>query len=361
MNSPIYFYYIGRERRAPGDRAQWLRDGWRRGMAWALLFATIYSGPIAVRAAATAPNGTSNAPAPLTVLPASGADATKTSVGERQFDTPEAAVEALRAAAKSGDRAALRAIFDPKGEVMVSGDKVQDANDRAAFAKAVTQFCRLSYDDDDRVTLNIGAEDWPFPIPLVHQDGKWFFDTAAGKDEIINRRIGQNELIAIEVCQNFVDAEREYASDFRDGSGVLKYAQSLKSSPGARDGLYWEPGPGEAPSPFGPLVASARAEGYKARGPSDPPAPFHGYLFRILTAQGPHAPGGAYNYIINGNMIAGFALVAAPVRWSDSGVMTFIVNQQGKVYEKNLGSDSLTVAGSMSAFDPDDSWKPVTP
>jgi len=278
---------------------------------------------------------------------------------QRQFATPEDAVQALRAATQAQDKPTLHAIFGPEGHELVSGDKVEDANASAAFAHELARYCQLSYAGDDKVVLNIGAQNWPFPIPLVKKDGQWFFDTLAGKEEIINRRVGENELTAIGVCRTYVEAQREYAVKDRDGTGVLKYAQHIKSTPGTKDGLYWEPVAGEEQSPYGPLVADARAEGYGPRKPGEGPQPFHGYLFRILTAQGSHAPGGAYSYVINGNMIAGFALVAHPVRWDESGVMTFIVNQQGKVYERNLGPDTEAQVAAMTKFDPDAGWTPV--
>ena len=199
------------------------------------------------------------------------------------------------------------------------------------------------------------------PIPLVRRDGTWLFDTAAGKDEILSRRIGEDEFTAIGVCRAYVQAQREYASEDRDGSGMFKYALRLRSTPGTKDGLYWHAGPGEDPSPFGPLVAEARAEGYGRKTAEGDPQPFHGYLFRELTAQGEAAPGGAYAYVINGNLIAGFALVAYPAHWGESGVMTFIVNQWGRVYQCNLGEKSAEIASAMTEFDPDpDTWIPVT-
>jgi hypothetical protein len=289
------------------------------------------------------------------------AAATAAAVPQRQFSTPEEAVKTLLAATKDHDRTALREIFGPQGHELVSGDRVADRNEFATFARALAQLCRLSYEGPDKVVLNIGSQDWPFPIPLVKKDGQWSFDTLAGKEEIIDRRVGENELIAIGVCRTYVQAQRDYASDFRDDSGVLKYAQHLKSTPGKKDGLFWKVAPGEEPSPFGPLVASARAQGYLTHKTGEGPPPFHGYLFKILTAQGPHAPGGAFNYIINDNMLAGFALVAHPIRWGDSGIMTFIVNQQGKVYQANLGPDTAAKVAAMTEFDPDSAWTLVSP
>ena len=225
------------------------------------------------------------------------------------------------------------------------------------FVASATAMTRIEKDGDDKASLILGREDWPFPIPLVHGASGWTFDAAAGEEEILARRIGRNELGAIDVCHAFVRAQRDYASEDHDGSGVLKYAQRIASSSGKRDGLYWPPVEGEPLSPFGPLIAAAVAEGYKKS--SDKPTPYHGYLYRVLKEQGPHAPGGAYGYVINGNMIGGFALVAYPVDYGNSGVMTFIVNQQGGVYQKDLGEDTDEIAGKMTRYDPDSSWDKV--
>jgi hypothetical protein len=276
------------------------------------------------------------------------------------FSSPKKAVKALVAATQSGDRAAVDAIFGPGVKDLLSGDPRQDALEFAAFAKLVGQYSQLVKKADDRYVLNLGDQNWPFPIPLVKQGGAWFFDTAAGREEIVNRRIGEDELIAIGVCRTYVAAQREYASVDRDGDGVLKFAQRLHSTAGHKDGLYWPVGPNEDPSPFGPLIAEVHAQGYGGKTAEGDPQPFHGYHFKILTAQGAAAPGGAYNYIINGNLIAGFALVAYPAHWGESGVMTFIVNQWGKVYERNLGADSADIAAAMTEFNPDQDWTPVT-
>ena len=198
----------------------------------------------------------------------------------------------------------------------------------------------------------------PFPFPWSKQDGQWLFDVEAGKEEILNRRIGANELGAIQVCRAYVQAQREYASADRNGDEVLEYAQHLRSTPGAHDGLYWSTRTGDELSPLGPLVAQARGEGYRQQTKilTDEQSPYHGYYFRILTRQGKHAPGGKYNYIINGHMIAGFALVAWPAEWGNTGVMTFIVNQRGKVYQKNLGPKTPSIAKAMTTYDPDTTW-----
>ena len=276
-----------------------------------------------------------------------------------RFPSPEEAVKALTAATRGKDINALEAIFGPELHSLVSADPVQASNRFALFAQRLSAKVSLARPENDRVILEIGYDSWPFPIPLVRQDGKWAFDTEAGKQEIINRRVGMNELGTIRVCQAYVDAQREYASMDRIGDGVLQYAQSLRSNPGKHDGLYWHAAAGGAASPFGPLIAEAWDEGYSHESKIMTAAqkPYHGYYFKILKRQGRHAPGGAYNYVINGRMIAGFALVAWPAEWGNSGIMTFIVNQEGKIYEKCLGSKTAAIVAKMTAFDPDPSWK----
>lgn len=280
---------------------------------------------------------------------------------EKGFASPQDAVNALVAAAQNGDTNAMHAIFGPEGRQLVSPDAVQAAQGYKMFVQRLAQKTQLVTNSDSSVCLNIGNDGWPFPIPLVKQDGQWFFDTAAGRQEILNRRIGMDELGAIAVCQAYVEAQREYAGQDRAGNGVLAYAQFLRSDPGTHDGLFWPAKPGEPLSPLGPLVAAARGEGYDrpARMMSEQQAPYHGYYFKILTRQGRHAAGGKYNYIINGNMIAGFALVAWPAEWGNTGVMTFIVNQQGKIYQRDLGEKTAKIASHMKAFDPDSGWTPV--
>ena len=247
--------------------------------------------------------------------------------GQEQFNSAEAAVEALTTAAKTQDTNALHAIFGPIGHELVSPDIVQATTERKVFMDRLTEKVNLVRESDSRNVLQLGADAWPFPIPLVKQDGRWFFDTRAGKEEILNRRIGQNELGAIEVCHAYVDAQREYATMDRNGDEVLEYAQRLRSTPGTRDGLYWPAQPGAELSPLGPLIAQAHVEGYRrqARIMTEDQAPYHGYYFKVLTRQGEYAPGGKYGYIINGHMIGGFALVAWPAQWGNSGVMTFMV------------------------------------
>jgi hypothetical protein len=280
---------------------------------------------------------------------------------EQTFASPDAAVSALVIAAKTHDTNELHMIFGPTGHDLVSPDVVQATAEYKIFVQRLTEKQQLLTNSTTSLTLAIGVDDWPFPIPLVAQDGQWFFDTAAGRREILARRIGMDETGVINVCNAYVDAQREYAGQDRMGDGVLAYAQFLHSTPGTHDGLFWPTNSGAELSPLGPLVAQARVDGYHraAKMLNDTQAPYHGYYFKILTRQGRHAPGGKYDYIINGRMIAGFAMVAWPAEWGNTGVMTFIVNQQGKVYEKNLGPRTAKLARGMTVYDPDDSWTPV--
>jgi hypothetical protein len=281
---------------------------------------------------------------------------------EQTFASPQAAVNALVTAAKTNDTNTLHSIFGDTGHDLISPDVVQATEEYKLFVQHLTEKTELASNSDSNVTLEIGADGWPFPIPLVNQGGKWFFDTAAGAEEILNRRIGMDEIGAINVCNAYVDAQREYASQDRMGDGVLAYAQFLRSTPDTHDGLFWPTNqPGEELSPLGPLIAQARVDGYHrtAKMLNDEQAPYHGYYFKILTRQGKHAPGGKYDYIINGRMIAGFSLVAWPAEWGNTGVMTFIVNQQGKVYQKNLGSKTVKIANAMTIYDPNDAWTPA--
>ena len=277
---------------------------------------------------------------------------------EERFSAPQAAVDALKAAVQATDTNALHAIFGAAGHSLVSADVVEADFERELFMRRVKEKVNLASESDSKETLQLGADGWPFPIPLVKQDGQWHFDTEGGREEILNRRIGANELGAIRVCRAYVQAQHEYASVDRNGDGVLKYARHLRSTPGTHDGLYWSRRTGDELSPLGPLVAQARVEGYRqqTRILTDDGSPYHGYYFTILTQQGKHAAGGKYNYIINGHMIAGFALVAWPAEWGNTGVMTFTVNQQGKVYQKNLGPKTASIAGAIAVYDPDNTW-----
>jgi len=277
---------------------------------------------------------------------------------EERFSSPQAAVDALRAAVEARDTNALHAIFGPAGHALVSGDVVEAAEERELFMSRVKEKINLVATSDSKQELQLGADGWPFPIPLVKQDGQWLFDIEAGKEEILNRRIGANELGAIQVCRAYVQAQREYASEDRNADEVLEYAQHLRSSPSAHDGLYWSTRTGDELSPLGPLVAQAHGEGYRKQTKilTDEQSPYHGYYFKILTQQGKHAPGGKYSYIINGHMIAGFALVAWPAEWCNTGVMTFVVNQRGKVYQKNLGPKTPSIAQAMTTYNPGTTW-----
>lgn len=277
---------------------------------------------------------------------------------EERFSSPQAAVDALKAAVEANDTNAMHAIFGPAAHSLVSADFVEAVQERELFVSRLKENVNLVAESDSKVVLQLGADGWPFPIPLVKQDGQWRFDTEGGKEEILNRRIGANELGAIQVCRAYVQAQREYASVDHNGAGVLEYAQHLRSTPGTHDGLYWSTRTGDELSPLGPLVAQARVEGYRQKTKilTDEQSPYHGYYFKILTRQGKHAAAGKCNYVINGHMIAGFALVAWPAEWGNTGVMTFIVNQQGKVYQKNLGPKTASVAQAMTAYDPDNTW-----
>lgn len=275
---------------------------------------------------------------------------------QQTFASPQDAVKALIEAAKNYDTAALEAIFGPGSEDLVSsGDPVSDKTGAEHFAAKATEAMRIDETSDGHDVLSVGPDNWPFPIPIVKKGDSWVFDTEAGMQEILDRRVGANELDTIDVCHAYVDAQRQYASEDRDGSGVLKFAQRMGSSPGKHDGLYWAVSGSEEVSPFGPLVAEAQAEGYTKQ--ESGPAPYHGYYFRILTAQGKNAPGGAYSYIINGNMIAGFAMIAYPAQYGSSGVMTFIVNQQGIVYQKDLGPKTDELAKAIKRYNPDSTWQ----
>jgi hypothetical protein len=251
-------------------------------------------------------------------------------------------------------------IFGPAMRELVSADPVEASNGMANFSRRVEQKVAPVNKSDTNIVLDLGADNWPFPIPLIKRDGQWLFDTDAGREEILNRRVGRNELDTIKVCRAYVYAQREYESEDHTGAGIMEYAQKLRSTPGEHDGLYWHADPGQEMSPLGPLVAQARGEGYRHENKilANDQSPYHGYLFKILTRQGRNAPGGKYNYIINGHMVAGFALVAWPAEWGNSGVMTFIINQQGKVYETNLGPKTSEMAAKMTAYDPGPDWKP---
>jgi hypothetical protein len=275
------------------------------------------------------------------------------------FNSPEQAVAALGSAASSGDTNALRSILGPEADDLQNPDRVQATNDLATFTAALMATNRLVRVSGTNMILEVGEDRWPFPIPIAKRNDGWYFDTEAGKDELLTRRIGKNELATLKVVRAYVDAQREYASRDRDGDKVLEFAQNIMSSPGKKDGLYWPDDLDGELSPLGPLLAEAQVAGYKTRSSAEASQrePYHGYYFKILTSQGKHAPGGKYDYIINGNMIGGFGLVAWPAEYGGTGVMTFIVNQQGLVYQRDLGEGTSKIVSQMKTYDPDNMWR----
>jgi hypothetical protein len=280
--------------------------------------------------------------------------------GPQRFASPEEAVQALAYALRGMQFNDVIGVLGPEGRSLVwSADMVENRARIDAFIREFETAHRVERQGDAKAILYVGKDDWPLPIPIARSGKTWSFDTRAGKEEILNRRIGQNELSVIQICLAYVDAQREYYREPRDGSGILKYAQKIRSTPGLRDGLYWDTRKDEPLSPLGPLAARASAEGYKKRGAGAGPAAYHGYYFRVLTSQGPDAPGGAYDYVARGHMIGGFALVAFPAEYGVSGIMTFIVNHDGVVYQKDLGRDSTALGRAMKAFNPDATWSKV--
>lgn len=277
----------------------------------------------------------------------------------RSFASAEEAVKAAVAAARANGEKELLAIFgaDSK-DLFVSGDPVDDKHRRERFLKAYDQKNKLVKEGDNTVLL-VGKDEWPMPIPLVQKGKNWVFDVEQGREEILHRRIGENELSTIQVVLAIIDAQRDYWRMDIDGDGFREYAQEFRSNPGKKNGLYWEAKGDEEQSPLGPLVASARVEGYKAASAGARPTAYHGYYYKIITAQGKNASGGAYSYLVKGKMIGGFAVIAAPAQYGNSGVMTFIVNHDGVVYEKDLGKNTIELAKKMNRFDPDKSWKKV--
>jgi hypothetical protein len=277
---------------------------------------------------------------------------------QKYFASAEAGVEALMAALKANDVKAMLAILGPEARpLIVTGDPVADRREREQVVRDYEESHSLAMSGETKAVLQIGKDDWPMPIPLVKENDGWRFDTHAGKEEILNRRIGRNELAAIEVCRAYVDAQREYYLRNPGREALHQYAQKFLSTKGKRDGLYWRTRDGEEPSPLGPLIARAQGRGYvKAKDPQGKPLPYYGYYYRILKAQGADAPSGAYDYVVRGKMIGGFALVAYPANWGNSGVMTFIVNHDGVVYQKDLGPNTAALARIMTRFDPDSTW-----
>lgn len=284
---------------------------------------------------------------------------TETADKGQGFASPEDASKALVDAARDSDKNKVSALFGSQyAQLFSSGDEVEDANNRTDFLKMAEQKSFIENQQANKAILHFGQNDWAFPVPVVNNGGQWRFDAEQGQQEILNRRIGRNELNTLGVMRGYVEAQFEYAAIDRDGDGVSEFATKLRSEPGKFDGLYWEMASGQPESPLGPLVAQAKAAGYKAQG-KESTTPYHGYVYKILTGQGSNVPGGKYDYIINGNMIAGFALVAFPAVYGSSGIMTFVVNHRGKIYQKNLGPKTAELALAMKAYDPDASWEAV--
>ena len=285
------------------------------------------------------------------------ARATPSAPGPASYDSPKGAADALVQAVAANDVPALLAIFGPSGEkIVTSADKVKDENDREKFTALAREKTNVEVDakNPHRAILTIGAEDWPFPVAIVETNKKWQFATKEGLREVLYRRIGQDEIDAMEVCRGYVEAQVEYATEVHDGSGLRQYARRILSTPGTKDGLAWYDADGKTAGPIGEEVAKAIEEGY-----SDRTHPYHGYFFKILMAQGPAAPHGELDYVIQGKMIGGFALVAWPAEHRVSGVKTFIINHDGVLYEKDLGPDTAKIAGEMTAYNPDKTWKRV--
>ena len=275
------------------------------------------------------------------------------------FATPEDAAKALADAVRSHEGKAILTVVGPASKSwLYSGDKVSDENDWKAFLAAYDEKNALQKEGDAKATLTVGKGDWPFPAPIVKKGSKWAFDAEAGREELINRRVGRNELDTIQTMLAVVDAQRDYAASDANGSGFPDYARRFVSSPGKKDGLYWPQEEGKPASPLGPLVAEASSEGYgkKPRKEGERPS-FHGYHYRMLSAQGKDAPGGAYEYVVGNRMLGGFGVVAWPSKYGASGVMTFIVNQDGVVYEKDLGAQTPAIAEAMTRFNPDSTWR----
>ena len=276
----------------------------------------------------------------------------------QSFATPEEAAAGLVQALQKGDAAGLNDLFGPGAEALVSsGDPVADAADRAKFVASYNEKHVLVPDGADKVEVQVGSNGWPLPVLIVLRSGRWYFDGASGAQELVYRRIGHNELGAIGVCRGYVDAQIDYASTGHDGKGAGLYAQQLRSDAGMHNGLYWKTADGESPSPVGPFIAQAASEGYRAAEGMSPA--YHGYQYRSLFRQSKRAKGGALEYFVDGELVNGFGLVAWPATYGVSGVMTFIVNQDGVVFQKDLGADTAKTVDAMIAFDPDPSWAVV--
>lgn len=278
----------------------------------------------------------------------------------KTFATPDEAAAALADAVRAQDPKAVLAVVGPAAKPwLFSGDNVADRNDWSRFLAAYDKKHRMENASATKAILNVGDDDWPFPAPIVKHGARWSFDANAGREELLNRRVGRNELDTIQALLAVVDAQREYAADDPDKNGFADYARRFKSSPGKKDGLYW-PAEGGAQSPLGELVVAAASEGYGKQPPKAGARPaYHGYHYRILTSQGKNAPGGAYSYVVGGKLLGGFAVVAWPANYGSSGVMTFIVNHEGVIYEKNLGAKTAATAAAMTQFNPDSTWRKV--
>jgi len=285
-----------------------------------------------------------------------GTAAQPRAVAQVAYPSPELAARALYDAVKAQDVTSIYRVLGPGSDKLIyTGDDVANRQMRERFVAAYDTLFKFERQGDAKAILIVGAQESPFPFPLVRSAKGWTFDAKAGAEEIINRRIGENELFAIKSCLAYSDAQQEYAEADRDGDGLIEYAQKFRSSEGKRDGLFWPAAEGEPLSPLGPFAAQVKSEGYSAKDAR--PVPLHGYYYRILTSQGKDAPGGAYDYMVNGNMIGGYAMVAYPARWGASGVMTFICNHDGVVYQKNLGETTAEIASKMARFNPDASWQ----
>jgi hypothetical protein len=281
---------------------------------------------------------------------------------QQSFGSPDSAVAALVTTVEHPDSAGWRKLLGPGvQDLLSSGDTAADRRERESFLARYRARHQLAAGSPDDLVLHVGEDDWPLPIPLVRRAGRWRFDGAGAVDEVRQRRIGADELRTIDVMNGFVAAQNEYAATGHDGASAGIYAQALRSTPGRHNGLYWEVASGEPPSPAGPLLASAVAEGYPK--PQDAPAltPYHGYLYRMLFSQGPAADGGARDYTVDGKLTGGFALLARPYAYGKTGVMTFIVNQDGQVWQRDLGDDTEKLATAIQQFNPDSTWTPIAP
>lgn len=293
-------------------------------------------------------------------LPAMGAlaaPAASSAIVQKSFATPEETAQAFVDALRANDAKAIESVMGGAAHWLSSGDEFADQADRKKFVDAYQQKHALVKVAENKLQLTVGDADWPFAALLVKKPNGWVFDARTGREEMVNRRIGRNELDAIQTLLAIVDAQREFAADDPDGNGFNDYARTIRSSPGKHDGLYWPTSGTEPISPLGELVASAASEGYKRQAGDTGPLAYHGYRYRLLSAQGSHAKGGKYDYVVKGMMLGGFGIVAYPARYGVSGVMSFIVNHDGKVFEKNLGRSTEAIATQMKRFDPDSSWK----